>query len=108
MVLGHQLALKVFVFLVVLQVALGDDLVIISRVVSCYLRNFCFALDSFCSLGPGRTAGPVLLWVIGMSNIVHAFVLSSTGIDVHVALARFHSFGEADAGLHFLQIAWTI
>ena len=74
----------------------------------CYLRDFCFALDSFCSLVPGWTAGPVLLWVIGMSNIVHALVLSSTGIAVCVALARFHSFGEADAGLHFLPTAWTI
>ena len=107
MVLGHQLALLVFVFLVVLQGALGDDLGIISRCVSCYLRNFCFALDSF-SLGPGRTAGPVLLWVAGMSNIVHTLVLSSTGIAVCVALARFHLFGEADAGLHFLPTAWTI
>ena len=108
MVLGHQLVLLVFVFLVVLQGSLGDDLGIISRVISCYLRDFCFALDSFCSLGPGLTIGPVLLWVVGMSNIVLAFVLSSTGIDVRVALARFHLFGEADAGLHFLPTAWTI
>ena len=108
MVLGHQLAFLVFVFLVVLQGALGNDLGIISSGVSCYLRNFCFALDSFCSLGPGRTAGPVLLWVVGVSNIVHALVLSSTGIAVHVALARFHSSGEADAGLHLLPTAWMI
>ena len=108
MVLGHQLAILVFVFLVVLQGALGDDLGIVSRGVSCYLRDFCFALDSFCSLGPGPTAGPVLLWVVGMSNIVHALVLSSTGIAVRVALARFHLFGEADTGLHFLPTAWTI
>ena len=108
MVLGHQLALLVFVFLVVLQGALGDELGIISRGVSCYMCDFCFALDSFCSLGPGRDLGPVLLWVVRMSNIVHALVLSSTGIAVRVALARFHSFGEADAGLHFLPTAWTI
>ena len=108
MVLGHQLAILVFVFLVVLQGALGDDLGIVSRDVSCYLRDFCFALDSFCSLGPGPTAGPVLLWVVGMSNIVHALVLSSTGIAVRVALARFYLFGEADTGLHFLPTAWTI
>ena len=108
MVLGHQLALLVFVFLVVFQSALGDDLGIISSGVSCCMRDFCFALDSFCSLGPGRTSGHVLLWVIGMSNIVHALVLSSTGIAVRVALARFHLFGEADAGLHFLPTTWTI
>ena len=41
----------------------------------------------------------VLLSVVGMSNIVHALVLSSTGIAVRIALAKFHSFGEADAGL---------
>ena len=81
------MALLVFVFLVVLQGALGDDLGIISRIVSFYLRNFCFVLDSFCSLGPCRTAGPILWWVVGMSNIVHAFVLSSTGIDVCIASA---------------------
>ena len=107
MVLGHQLVLLVFVFLVVLQGALGNDLGIISGV-SCYLRDFCFALVSFCSLGPGRTAGPVLLWVVGMSNVVHSLVLSSTGIAVCVALSRFQLFGEADAGLHFLPTAWMI
>ena len=42
----------------------------------------------------GPTAGPVLLWVVGMSNIVHALVLSFTGIAVHVALARFHRLGR--------------
>ena len=72
------------------------------------MHVFCFALDSFCSLGPGRTSGRVLLWVVGMSNIVHALVLPSTGIAVRVALARFHSFGEADSGLHFLPTVWTI
>ena len=87
-------------FLVVLQGALGDDLRIISRVVSCYLRNFCFVFDTFCSLSPCRT--------VGMSNIVHAFVLSSTGIDVRVASTRFHSFAEADTGHCFLPTAWTI
>ena len=94
-------------FLVVLQGALGDDLGYISGVVSFYLRNFCFVLDSFCYLGLCRTVGPVLWWVVGMSNIVHAFVLSSTGIDVRVAPARFHLFGEADAGLHFLPTGCT-
>ena len=42
-----------------------------------------------------------------MSNIVHSFVLSSIGIDVHVLSARFRSFGKADAGLCFLPTAWT-
>ena len=50
----------------------------------------------------------VLLSVVGMSNIVHALVLSSTGIAVRVALAKFHSFGKVDTGLHFLPTAWTI
>ena len=49
----------------------------------------------------------VLLSVVGMSNIVHALVLSSTGIAVRVALVKFHSFREADASLHFLPTAWT-
>ena len=72
------------------------------------MRNFSFVLHSCCSLGPCRATGPVLKWVVGMSNILHTFVLSSTGIDVLVASARFHSFGEVDAGLRFLPTAWTI
>ena len=48
MVLGHQLVLLVFVFLVVLQGALGDDLGIISRGVFMLCSQFLFfALDSF-------------------------------------------------------------
>ena len=108
MVLGRQLVLLVFVFLVVLQGALGDDLGIISRGVFMLYAQFLFCVGYFCSLGPGWTLVHVLLSVVGMSNIVHALVLSSTGIAVRVALAKFHSFREADAGLHFLPTAWTI
>ena len=50
----------------------------------------------------------VLLSVVGMSNYSPRVWLSSTGVDVRVASARFHSFGEADAGLRFLPAAWTI
>ena len=64
-------------------------------------------LDSYCSLGPCRAVCPVLEWVVGMSNIVHALILSSTGIDVLVASARFHSSVGADAGLRFLPTAWA-
>ena len=42
--------LLVFVFLVVLQGALGDDLGSSRGEFSCYMRNFCFALDSFVPL----------------------------------------------------------
>ena len=69
---------------------------------------FSFVLDSYCSLGPCRAVGPVLEWVVGMSIIVHAFILSSTGIDVCVASARSHSSGGADAGLCFLPTAWAM
>ena len=81
---------------------------IISRVASFRFRNFSFVLDNYCSLGPCRAVGPVLGWVVDMSNIVHALILSSTGIDVRVASARFHSSGGADAGLRFLPTAWAI
>ena len=47
-------------FLVVLQGALGDDLGIISSVASFYLRSVFFVLGSYGSLGPFRSAGPVL------------------------------------------------
>ena len=108
MVLGHQLVLLVFVFLGVLQGALGDDLGIISKGVFMLYAQFLFSIGLFCSLGPGWTLVHVLLSVVGMSNIVHALGLSSTGIAVRVALAKFYSFGEADAALHFLPAAWTI
>ena len=44
MVLGHQLALLVFVFLVVLQGALGNDLGIISRGVFLLFARFLFCI----------------------------------------------------------------
>ena len=44
MVLGHQLVLLVFVFLVVLQGALGDDLGIISRGVFVLYAQFLFCV----------------------------------------------------------------
>ena len=71
------------------------------------MRNFCFALDSLLpwsslDLGSCRLVGR---WYV---HIVRALVLFSTGIAVRIALAKFHSFGEADAGLHFLPTAWTI
>ena len=54
----HQCAF-LFVFLVVLQGALGNALGIISRVASFYFRNFSFVLDGSCSLGPCRAVCPV-------------------------------------------------
>ena len=46
MVLGHQLVLLVFVFLVVLQGALATIWGSSPGEFSCCTRNFCFALDS--------------------------------------------------------------
>ena len=100
--------LLVFVFLVVLQGTLGDDLGIIFQGSFHVILAIFVLLGKFCSLGPGWTLVHVLLSVVSMSNIVHAFGLSSTGVDVRVASARFHSFGEADAGLRFPPTAWTI
>ena len=95
-------------FLVVLQGDLGDDLGIISRGVFLLYVQFLFCVGWFCSLCTGWTLVHVLLSVVGMSNMVHALVLSSAGIAVRVALAKFHSFGEADAGLHFLPTALMV